>query len=405
MHATMVWPARRCLVLGAALMMALAGILLWCVNGAASGEVKMVGQFTYPMEHAGPARRCAVEARYEGAGKVVWSRQVSSNERGRAVTGLLLWHDRPVVSLASTTRVFTPDGTNLWERARLPHSPVAVGNGLLYYENNNYKLDAVNPSNELELDSVPFPVAMDAEVHVRLMWPMPKAMLAVAFWPGREPDQKPDILWAKTVYGHRIGEQGGNIRQWLHLPPVYVPEQDRLCLCAGDTIECISVGEGNKVASFAIPIKVPVDWHADAHGALCLIGYEGDRKVLVGLSPAGAVTWRWIDAESPDRWVEGQPPVQGGEGNVFALTERRLLAFRNGKLAWQYESKEAPLRRATSLADGSILITAGKKLLHLGADGKEHVSVALDGEIVTSPVVDTQGHVYVATETHLIRID
>jgi outer membrane protein assembly factor BamB len=397
---------------GIILWMVLAATLFACMHEATSKEVirkevTMVGQSNYPVEHAGPARRCFVASRFSGAGKLVWSSQASGKEADDNVTGLILWDDHPVVTLTSTVNVFTPGGGKLWEHARLRGSPVAVGNGMLYCENRNSDLDAVNLRNELVLDNVPLPSIADAEVRLRLLWPMKKVMLASAFWPGREPDQKPAIFWDRTVYGKRIGDQGENIREWLFLPPLYIPEQDLLCFGA-NRIECFRTESGDKAATFDKPCESLVDWHADADGAFCFTGYLGrdkTQKALVRLMPTGAEAWRWVDSEGTDRWVEGQPPVWAPGERLYALTERRLLAFKNGTLAWQYESRETPLRRGTSLADGSILVTAGNKLLHLTVDGKVRVSVVVDGEILTSPVVDAQGHIYVATQTHLIRID
>lgn len=400
------------------------------VNTAAK-ETKMPNESTYPVEYAGPARRCSVGARFKGAGKVTWSRPLNkvggkSNNYGaeNAATGLILWNDRPVVNKVFTTQVFMPDGAGLWERARQPGSPIAAGSDLLYLENKSGHLDAVNLLNEPVLDNVPFP----DEEGLRLMWPMKELMLVVSFYSGQEPGpgepgHGPAIRWSKIMYGKRICEQGGDISKRLRLPPLYVPEKDRLYLYAGDAIESVGATpqkslspspaptdeeyyEWNEAAHFAAsPLEEPVDWHADAGGALFIIGYNGARKILSALSPAGTETWRWEDMEVSDKWVAGQPPIQGGEGRLYALTEKRVLAFKNGKVAWQYETRDAPLKRGTSLADGSILVTAGKKLLRVGADGKVKFAVDMDGEILTSPVVDAAGHIYVATKTHLMRIE
>jgi hypothetical protein len=394
---------------GIFLLMAFTATLFSCmieaINGEAiSKEVKMVGQSTYPVEHAGPARRCSVKVRFSGTGKLVWSCQVNGEEANESVTGLILWDDHPVVTFTSTVCVFMPGGAKLWERRRLPGSPVAVANGMLYYENRNCRLDAANLHNELVLDNVPLPRAMNAEFRVRLLWPMKEVMLMSAFWPGREPDQEPDILWDRTVYGQRFGEEGGNIREWLFVAPLYIPEQDLLCFCA-NRIECLRTEIGDEAVVFNKPLEKLVDWHADADGSFCFTGYMGKNKAIVRLSPSGTEIWRWVDSEGTDQWIEGQPPVWAPNGMLYVLADKRLIAFRNGKLSWQTESRDAPFRRATSLCDGSVLATMGSKLIHLSTKGKKRVSVEVDGEIITAPVVDSSGHVYLATKTHLIRID
>lgn len=122
------------------------------------------------------------------------------------------------------------------------------------------------------------------------------------------------------------------------------------------------------------------------------------------MSLAGEEQWRWVDREKDDRWVTAQPPIRSVSQRVYALTGGRVLAIEQGKLLWQYQVKDEILRHGSSLADGSLLVTVGKTLIHLDSAGNELFSASLDDEILTPPVVDAEGNIYVATASHLVKI-
>ncbi|MHC4862514.1 MAG: outer membrane protein assembly factor BamB family protein [Planctomycetota bacterium] len=131
---------------------------------------------------------------------------------------------------------------------------------------------------------------------------------------------------------------------------------------------------------------------------MCSVSPEEDHVFFL----AGEEQWRWVDREKTDRWVTDQPPIRPDSQRVYALTN--VLAIEQGNLLWEYEVKDEILRQGSSLADGSILVTAGKTIVHLDRDGKQLLSVSLENEILTPPVVDTEGNIYVATASHLVKI-
>ena len=75
-----------------------------------------------------------------------------------------------------------------------------------------------------------------------------------------------------------------------------------------------------------------------------------------------------------------------------------------GKCLWQHEIKGEAVRSATALADGSLLVAAGKTLIHLDPAGKLLFLVAVDKDITAPPVVDAEGGIYVAAGALLVKI-
>jgi hypothetical protein len=322
-----------------------------------------------------------------------------------ALPDLLIWEGHVVVSNFQTMTVFTNDGNRLWERAMLLGSPLAAANGLIYYENKQLELDAVNPGNELVLDSAPLPAVMNHDFRVTMLWPRMEDFINVIFWPGHEPEEKPEMFVRKTLFGEDMGRWGGQYEAMQQLSPLFIPELQQLVLSIyKQEVMCIDIEQETTMPRFKIPLDELSDWSADNEGTLCILGYQGANKVMLALSLAGEEKWRWSDIETPDRWVPAQPPIHSGNQRVYALSDSRVLAIEQGNLLWQYKVKNGIAKRGSSLADGSLLVSAGKTLIHLDSTGNERFLVSLDNEILTPPVVDADGNIYVATATHLVQI-
>jgi len=315
----------------------------------------------------------------------------------------LVWEGHLVVGSASALTLFSQDGKRLWARTKQSKSAFAAGNGLLYYENTKCNLDAVNTENELSLDGVPLPSAMNAEFQVRLLWPRDEDFISVVVWPGRPPHQSPQVIRDRTRFGQALSARDAAHREWLRLPPIYIPETDRLVLCT-DNVTCADAETAKEVSRFELPLDQPIDWSANAKGALCISGYSNGAKTLVSVSLTGDEEWRWTDPENEDRWPGDQPPIRGRKKRIYALTESRVLGIEMGRIVWQHEVEDGTVRHGSSLADGSVLVAAGKNLLHLSAKGRVLFSVDVGDEILCPPVVDAQGNVYVATASTLVQI-
>ena len=82
---------------------------------------------------------------------------------------------------------------------------------------------------------------------------------------------------------------------------------------------------------------------------------------------------------------------------IALLTERGVLALdHEGKSRWHARVDQPTY--AAGLSDGALLVTAGTRLVRVASGGRQVMEVSLPDRIVTSPVVDRAGKIYVATE-------
>jgi len=375
-----------------------------------SKENIMQNESTYPTYYSSPRRDCAIAVASRAGGNIAWSRELGL-ERADILPALLIWEGNILAVAGEGMVLFSPDSRRLWDRVKRADSPPAVANGLLYFENRGHFLEAVDPNNSQVLKKAPFPGVPTDEFHVTLLWPREKDFIATIYLPDPTydtedldtPPPQPEVLGRRTVYGELVGAWGKTYEGVQALPPLFVPELERWIISMDEVIS-VDLKLEEEASRFKIPLEQSVNWSADAEGTLCIIGYHEGHKVMLAMSLTGEEKWRWSDRKTPDRWVTGQPPIRSGNRRVYGLTGGRILAIEQGKLLWQYEVKNGTIRHGSSLADGSLLVAAGKTLILLNLAGKERFLVSLDNEILTPPVVDADGNIYVATATHLVQI-
>jgi outer membrane protein assembly factor BamB len=361
---------------------------------------------TYPARFAAPRRDSVVHAASQATGAIGWTRDLPP-DAGRE---LLVWSGQVVVVGQKTVALHGKDGHRLWERARRQSSPVALGNGAMYLETQSRFLQAVRPSNELQLDDAPLPGVGGNETFLELLWPRQDDFIVASTLPDPKydseasgPKPRPIISGLRVTYGSRMGAWKKTYEGTLTLPPLFVPEKARWIASASDKVISVNV-DTEEEKRFTLPIDKAMDWSADPTGVLAVLGMHKGKKVLLAVDAAGAEKWRFVDEAAADTWAPGQPPIGAASGRLVALTSHRVLAFDAGKLAWQIDLQPEAPRRATMLKDGSLLVTSGPTLRKIDASGAKRFALTLPAEIVTSPVVDAAGTIYVATASQLFSI-
>lgn len=375
--------------------------------------------------HASPRRDCAVAAASAARGEISWSRPIEPAGPGGGVE-LLVWSGHVLTDTGAAVALWDARGERLWSRRKHDRSPVAAAGGALHLANRDLYLESVDLRNELVLKRAYIPGLTSDDLRLTLLWPRKADFVATVAFAGQEevpggktePPPAARVSVRRTVYGERVGAWTGDYGGLQTLPTLFVPGRNRVVLGVDATVVSVDIETGEE-CRFPIPLGRVADWSADDDGNLVLAGYDGDRRIVLSTDQAGKPLWRWEDgpageAPAADRWAAGQPPVRAARGRVFVLTGTRVLALDAGASAWTYDPAEetaeveAPaggaLRRATSLSDGSVLVTGGRTLRHIDSAGKLRFRVEADGDLVSSPVADADGRIYVATSTHLVQI-
>ncbi|MDP3084530.1 MAG: PQQ-binding-like beta-propeller repeat protein [Rubrivivax sp.] len=409
---------------------------------SSSKDMVMTTASSYPVRFASTRRDSALPVVTTATGKVAWSKEMGKATHADWPPTVLIWGQRVLVASAPDMVMFDAQGQALWTRPKQIGTPLAVAQGNLYFKARSSFLEALDASDQTVLREAPFPGAMSSAVTVDLFWPQEHDFIAVLTEPGDgevsdgdEPDaplDPPHTLVLRNRYPTTYGDWQIALPGLQKLAPLLVPERQVVALMF-DALVRVDATNATEISRFKVPLATLAEWSVDTDEVYCFTGYvgpaPGDSKVLLALSAAGEELWRWVDPEGTDTWAVRQPPIRAKGGRVYALTQGRVLAVEQGKLVWQYDTRSdslqhgakvdsgsfeikdgrllatGSLRHGSVLGDGSLLVTGGKTLHHLSADGRKLFSVSVDSDILSPPAVDEHGHIYVATATHLVRID
>jgi hypothetical protein len=382
----------------------------------------------------GPRRASALSSTTRAEGGIEWSSKLALPQED-SPRDVLLWQSMVIVDTRSQIIAISAAGVRLWGRDKRAGSPSVAVSDRLYFVSRGSQLTSVDSAGVLKLQEAPFPGLASREFSIMALWPLGEEFISTTYVEDPTYDEEqddgptpqPHVFAARSPMGSVELGWGEIFEGTLKLPPLLVPERD-LWIAAIDQVIVVNYSTKEEFPRFDLSIADVVDWSADAAGLLCVAGYVGAHKSLVAVGLDGKVQWQWTDADGDDRWSQAQPPIRGKDGRVYALTDGRVLAIDAGRVAWTYDARSeslrhgalagdgsfevkdgrllstTKLRHGTALADGSILVTGNRTLRHIGANGNLLFSVSLPDDVLTPPVVDAEGDVYVATSTDLIKI-
>ncbi len=395
---------RRCINLGTA------AIVFLMLNGIACSqnsiteskkEIPMTLLSTYPVHYANSLRNSRVPVTSTAKGEIEW-RTSFENSRPENIIRLKVWEDHVVLEMVSEFLVFAPDGKLLFSRPKRFNSMIAGRNGSLYYETGECYLNQLDLNNELKMEDAPLPAVANKDFRMTLFWPMEEQFIIAAFWPGHEPEEKPVAIWRNAVYGKVMAREGSEFRRMQKADPIFIPGLNRLVFGL-DEIISVDVEDSEETSSFAWPVTQVADWCASPEGMLFISGMADGKKTVAAISLSGGKGWGCDDFPDNLPWTVNQPPAAFGDQGVYLFSGKDIYAVSNGKRQWQVTA-QTDVTQGTSLADDSLLVSAGNELIYLSAAGKAVFSLVLSDHIRTAPVVDSRGHVYIATEKELVKI-
>jgi hypothetical protein len=236
-----------------------------------------------------------------------------------------------------------------------------------------------------------------------LFWPREKDYVGCSFSPYYE-EVIPTVIARRSVYGERLSVWGEQFSGASMLWPLAIPDLNLLLVSVNNSVILLDLEQQNETGRFNVGLPKLTDWSSGPKGDLCILGYDSNGKAVLGMSPAGELLWCLHFDDDTDQWVTRQPPVQAGNGRVYAITDKKIIALKDGKVLWQFEPNTGEVRNGSSLPDGSLLVASGETLLHLGTEGKVLGHVAVGQELLSPPVVDAEGYVYMTTKTHIVKI-
>jgi hypothetical protein len=365
---------------------------------------------TYTRYLADSRRSGFIRQRSNATGELVWMKAPTlPAEPAAEIRALLCSGPQVLVDGMNDIYAFERTGVRQWKRAKYYGSPVVLQDDLVHFLSPGGRdtFDAVDLANQVRYEHMPVP-GMMARAFVTLFEPYRDGLVAQVQDQGIVEDSPPNFM----VYHARFKGLGF---QWSALfaestspiQPLVSWERRRLITSPGNEVLVFDIDGTERapapLSRFPFPILCanPLVSCGD-DGMLYWAGRGAKGPEVVATDLEGKEQWRWsfVNADTaPLTWPVVTPDT------VFLLTDSALLALRGGILLWRYEPEGAHFTFATALGDGSVLATDGPLLHRVGVDGSPMFSLDFEDSLVTPPIIDELGRIYVAGKEMLYAID
>ena len=360
----------------------------------------------------GDSRRCGcIDGTVSAGGDIVWQRpiDISASARARLV---LSSGDTLIVDGLQDIFAFSPEGDRLWKRSKWPSTQIALQNSQIYYTSPGRKtrMEAVTIANEPKITDYLIPDVGD-DAHLTLFEPIEKGLIAQVQY-GPKPDIDTSELVVYQTTGKRPMYDWSRCYPHLSSPllPVLCHAQRRLVTSIPGEILVFDLDSEavspEPIAHYPFPLGSATAWvSCDDDGNLYWSGRDEAGVHLVVTDFDGQVKRRFDSLGTPGvpPLDPTAPPVVAGL-KTFLLTPGHVLAVEGEEMAWYFTPLRGLLRACTALTNGSVLVTTSDTVYYLNERGEIVFDVVVDELIVTPPVIDTAGKVYVASAETLYAI-
>ncbi|MEW6051210.1 MAG: hypothetical protein AB1644_09155 [Candidatus Zixiibacteriota bacterium] len=359
-------------------------------------------QPTYATYWGGFRRASSLSHAAARTGELAWKQPLPAAAAGQ-VRHLFMWDQSLVVDAPSELLTYSLDGKMVLQKSKAYGSSPVGRDAILYYQDLNNRLTAINQRGETSLTNAYIPESMSNEFPVTLLVPRTDDFVAVVQYLGGPHGPAPQVYAEGVKYGDRVSIWEHEFDGTQALTPLFIPEIGQLVVFPADIVR-IDALTGKLISRVPVPVENPVTASADAAGRLYVTGSVKGQPMMIALDLEGKELWRWGLPLSFARWNDTQPTIVGDDATVLAVTSNSIFIRKNESFTLLFESKDAPARFAARLADSSLLVCAGASLYHIAASGEIVYQFDTQDIITAAPVVASNGTVFIATRTELLSI-
>jgi hypothetical protein len=404
-------------VMGLAVLITLFFISGACTGGEVSKHkqirkepVNAMAQIYYK-EFADSRRSSSIDLGSSAKGELAWEKPLYDSTEEPFVPKVLLSGPGYLFAYSdSLLRAYSADGVRLWTEKTRFDSPIAVHEDKVYFRRAK---DQINLLAARALDGA----AIAGEIYLLntldhaypiLIEPVDDAFYALCRYQIGPQDGPPYMIAYKKEYSTKEYIWAAGMDDSPSMPPLLIPELDRLVVFgirSTTVFNTMAKEDKEQVAHFDYPLEKLFASSADAQGNLYLTGLDKGSLVLLSLGLDGKENWRWTGTYRPQLMNVAFPPVIGKDGLICLVTGASLKGIKAGQVVFDFVADKEAVNYCTSLADGTLLVAAGKSLYRLDADGKQQFRVVLAETIVAPPVIGSDGSIYAVTTKSLVHID
>jgi hypothetical protein len=352
-----------------------------------------------------------VDQTVNAGGDIVWRRIITGDEKVSAESRLLLSSDaRIVVDGLQKIYAYSTDGAKLWDRDKYYGCQVALQNDLI-----NYK-SAIEPNiihavsvNDGKIAHNKFLSGITQNSDLVFFEPLEKGLIAQLQYASSHDNPSDKMLvylLSGTVPGFdwsflSMGHKGPLI-------PLADIENRRIVTSIPGEVLVFDLDSQNRTpepaSRFPFPHGENTTWMSCGRDGRLYFSGCGEKGLEVSITDINGEISESIKNLGVPPAQPIAPPIVSDE-HIYILTSSMLIAIKDGAVDWTFKPLRGNLQYATALSDGTILVAATDIVYHLNQAGEYYFETVLDEPIVTPPVVDGNGRVYVASRDTLYAIE
>jgi len=352
-----------------------------------------------------------VEAPSTAVGNPAWSRRIDSADPPNiGARCLLTCGENIIIDGHSKIVAFSSRGGRLWERNKWPGTQVVVKKELVYYTSAKQvdRFESVDMNNDIRQEGRHIDGVSDQDYLV--MFEPSKEDIVAQVQYTSQPDEVTCEMMVYRDTDKNLGFDwalGFPGKQSPLIPLVCHDSKQVVTSIPGEALVFDLDAANNSIGlkkRFQFPLGDHTSWvSCGPDGTIYWCGGDSEGLKVTATSPDGKPVWQWCSGDDFDlhiiRTVPIAPPVVTPEF-VYLLTPRNLIAIRRDKstefVQYNFESLRGEFYACTALEDGVVLLTTRDTITQLNEKGEVMFDYLFDEPIVTPPVVDSMGRVYVA---------
>ena len=364
----------------------------------------------YPVIFADTRRSSFINTTSLCEGKISWQKNLADNDELTFYPRAILISGNLIFAYSNDfIAAFNTNGIKKWTRNIRPGSPVSIDNNLIYYRNPEAydELSAVTFDNKTE-DKKMWLLESDDACTPLYIEPLESSFLALCQCISPPEQGKSMFLYYKKEYTTENFTWVENIYGRTQIPPLHFTESDHFVVFApGEIIIYNSAAKKNGdniINHFQYPLKTIISASGDKDGVIYLFGENEDRLVLSAMDQTGKERWNWLGPPKSFSLKFKQPPIIGVNNSIHLIIGTRVITIREGQILNEYSTGNEQIDYCSAIADGSIFISADNWLYQIDSNGLERIKIQIDDKILTPPVIDSEGNVFISTSNKIIKI-
>jgi hypothetical protein len=345
-------------------------------------------------------------------GKVSWKFDTPFDKE-KEITNRLILSDGDNYFVDALTEIICigADGKMKWRRSKWYGSQIVCRNNLIYYQSLERKddMEAVDYKNNLVVSGYPINGIID-ESNLVMFQPDAGGLIAQVYYSDIIDTSVPEYIIyqsLKNSLGYTWYKK--YVNQICPAIPLVNYEKEFVLTFSPIEGHIFQFSGKSKESKPDYTFKLPIERDA------LFVSSSKNGDIYLAWSSGSSVSLKCFNKEAHEKYsVEMEndfvgsnpiimPPLLTLDGFIYILAGNKIFCIKEQKVIWTKQITSATF--ATVFVDNSIIITAGKHIIHFDSNGNKNFSFEAE-DLITAPIVlNSKGGLVFCTKNKVYSLD